>query len=181
MELNECIKQRKSIRSYKQKAVSLTQIKTLMEAVNLAPSWKNSQTSRYCIILDEAKKQQFKETCLPLFNAENCKNVSALIVSSYIENRSGFNKDGTPTNELNNQWGAYDLGLHDAYLILKAKEMGLDTLIMGIRDAAQIKQFCRLKEEEVVVSVIALGYADNEPQRPTRRATEEIMKMIEGE
>lgn len=178
MELYECINQRKSIRAYQKKAITLSQINILMEAMNLAPSWKNSQTSRYCIILDEEKKQQFKEKCLPLFNAENCKDVAAIIVGSYIENRSGFNKDGTPTNELNNQWGAYDLGLHDAFLILKAKEMGLDTLIMGIRDAEQIKQFCDMKEEEVVVSVIGLGYAANNPQRPNRKTIDEIMKII---
>ncbi|MFQ7173914.1 MAG: hypothetical protein ACLRQF_18750 [Thomasclavelia ramosa] len=48
--------------------------------------------------------------CLPEFNQENCKNAPVLI-ASFIPNRSGFERDGTPSNELANGWGCYDLGL----------------------------------------------------------------------
>ncbi len=44
-------------------------------------------------------------------------------MTTYVKNVVGFGADG-PVNEIGNGWGAYDLGLHDAYLILTAKDHG---------------------------------------------------------
>ena len=47
---------------------------------------------------------------------------AALIITTFVQNRSGFQKDGTPDNELGNGWGCYDLGLQNENLVLKAWE-----------------------------------------------------------
>ena len=74
-------------------------------------------------------------------------------------------------------WGAYDLGLHDAYLILAAKDAGYDTLIMGIRDADALRQALAIPEEEQVVSVIAVGMAAQEPALKPRKPLEEVARF----
>ena len=56
-----------------------------------------------------------------------------------MKDTAGFS-NGKPDNDAGNYWGAYDLGLHDAYLILAASNAGYDTLIMGIRDAEILRQ-----------------------------------------
>ena len=74
-------------------------------------------------------------------------------------------------NEFNSQvqnrgWSsmrAYDNGLSNCYLILKARAMGFDTLIMGMRDA--LRQLMSIPESETVMAVIALGYRATEPNR----------------
>lgn len=86
--------------------------------------------------------------------------------------------DGKPVNELGNRWGIYDLGLRDAYLILAAADAGLDTLIMGIRDAEAIKRILSIPEDEDVVSVIAIGKRDQEPGAPKRKALDEVVRFI---
>ena len=63
---------------------------------------------------------------LPLFNQKSTNNAAAYIVCTYEKEISGFTK-GEADNELGDKWGAYDLGLQNAYLILKAKELGLDS------------------------------------------------------
>lgn len=53
-------------------------------------------------------------------------------------------------------------------LLLKATELGLSTLVMGIRDAAKISEILEIPENEAVVSVISVGYSDAD--RNVRRA-----------
>lgn len=92
----------------------------------------------------------------------------ALIVTTFVHDRAGFQKDGTADNELGNGWGCYDLGLQNENLILKAEDLGLSTLIMGIRESDKLRELLDIPETETVVSVIAVGKAAESPAR--RRA-----------
>ena len=105
MELDTVIKKRRSIRKYKNQTVDKKLIKQIIEAGIEAPSWKNSQTARYHIITSKEILDAFKNNCLPLFNQENCKDAPVLSVTTFIKNRSGFERDGTASNELANGWG----------------------------------------------------------------------------
>lgn len=46
----------------------------------------------------------------------------------------------------------------NCYLILKARAMGFDTLIMGMRDADALRSLFSIPEDEAVMAVIAIGY-----------------------
>ena len=161
MSLDQIIKQRRSIRKYKKKPVSNEQIQLLIQAAVEAPSWKNSQTARYHVITSQPLLNEFKERCLPEFNQENCKDAPVLIVTSFIPNR----------------WGCYDLGLHNQNILLKATELGLGSLVMGIRDIDKIKGLLDISKEEIIVSVIAIGISDIEPERPKRKTVEDITRF----
>lgn len=174
MELETVIKQRRSIRKYKNETVDLEKIKQIIQAGIEAPSWKNSQTARYHVITSKELLEKFKLACLPAFNQENCKDAPVLIVTTFVKNRSGFERDGNPSNELANGWGCYDLGIHNQNMILKATELGLATLIMGIRDEAKIRDMLNIPEQEIIVAVIAVGIGDIDPERPKRKAVEDI-------
>ena len=179
MEFQKVIESRRSIRKYDPaKKVDEGTIKEIIDAAILAPSWKNSQTARYYVICSEETLTKFKQECLPPFNASNSADAPMLIVTTFVENLSGFNPDGEPTNELGNGWGFYDLGLHNENLILKARDMGLATLVMGIRDADKIREMLSINQDETIVSVIALGYGTQEPKMPKRNAAEDIVKFF---
>lgn len=62
-------------------------------------------------------------------------------------------------------------------LLLKATELGLGTLVMGIRDAGKLKEVFEIPEEEIVVSVIGVGYADVDPEMPKRKSVDETAKF----
>lgn len=179
MEFQKLIEERRSIRSYEAgRTVDKETVSQLINSAIEAPSWKNGQTSRYYCIISEDMKERFRKECLPEFNAKNSENASALIVTTYITNRVGFNREtGLPDNEVGNGWGCYDLGLQNENLILKAKELGLGTLIMGIRDADRIRAFCNIPENEAVMAVIAVGYAAASPDKPKRKSVEDIAKF----
>ena len=164
MEFQKLIESRRSIRKYDgSKKVTKEQIETLISAATEAPSWKNSETARYY--------------CLPGFNRERSEN-AALLVTTFVHTRAGFDKEGDPDNEVGNGWGFYDLGLHNEILLLKAAELGLGSLVMGIRDGEKLREVLEIPESEIVVSVIAVGYPAEAPARPKRRAVEDIAKFF---
>lgn len=176
MEFQNVIESRRSIRKYSKKA-SKEQVEAIIAAAIEAPSWKNSQTARYYCVLSDDMCKKVREECLPGFNCERSEN-AALIVTSFVHNRAGFDREGNPDNEVGNGWGFYDLGLHNEILVLKAAELGLGSLIMGIRDGEKLRGVLGIPETETVVSVIAVGYADEAPQRPKRKAVEDITKFF---
>ena len=178
MEFQNLIEKRRSVRKYAEgNTVTKDEILSMIKAAQEAPSWKNSQTGRYYCIMDGKNVEQFRRECLPEMNAGKCEN-AVLLVSTFVHNRAGFQKDGTADNELGNGWGCYDLGLQNENLILKATELGLSTLIMGLRDADKIREMLSIPEEETIVSVIAVGKAAEEPARPRRRELNEVLKFF---
>lgn len=178
MELREAVESRRSIRAYRADAVKKEQIEEMLRFVQQSPSWKNSQTGRYYVAMSEEKVEAVREKCLPEFNRKNCKDAPVLIVTTFVKSHSGFDKEKCPVNEIGEEWGAYDLGLQNQLLLLKARELGLDTLIMGIRDAQALRQELSIPETEEVVAVIAVGYRDCQPEMPKRKSLEEIVRFF---
>lgn len=174
MEWNDVINQRRSIRKYQKKAVSKEQIEQMIAMALEAPTWKNSQTGRYHVVMSPQLLEKLKWEGLARFNAENTEDAPVLIVTSFVKNRSGFEKSGEPSNELGNGWGCYDLGLQTMNLLLAAQAQGLGTLVMGIRDEQRIRELLDIPQEECIVSVIAVGYADIAPLKPKRKSVADI-------
>ena len=99
MELQTAFETRRSIRHYDaEKKVTKEQVETLIKAASLAPSWKNTQTSRYYCVLSEDKVAEFSQKCLPEFNQKNSAGAGALIVTTFVKGLVGFDHDGNPVN-----------------------------------------------------------------------------------
>ena len=172
MEFTELIAERRSIRKY-EAAVPREEMEVILNAARQAPSWKNQQTSRCYVLETPERLEELRGEALPSFNQSSSANAS-LVVTTYVKDVVGFNGE-TPVNEIGNGWGAYDLGLHDAYLILAARNRGYDTLIMGIRDAGVIREKLGIADNEEIMSVIAVGKrAENPSPRPRKDLAETV-------
>ncbi|MEG0368192.1 MAG: nitroreductase family protein, partial [Coprobacillus sp.] len=79
MELQDVLETRRSIRKYKDAMVSEEDIQSILEAAILAPSWKNSQVTRYRVIKSKDMLESIKGT-LPDFNYQNVKDAPILII-----------------------------------------------------------------------------------------------------
>ena len=173
MEFRQLIEARKSVRRYAG-AATHEEIVGILERAQKAPSWKNTQASR-CYVAETPEAVAALRAALPSFN-QNSSAGAALIVTTFVRDQVGFSA-GKPDNEVGNGWGAYDLGLHDAYLILAASDMGLDTLIMGIRDADAIRAALNIPESEQIMSVIAVGRRSGDVPAKPRKALEEVIRF----
>ena len=173
---NDVITTRRSIRSYDAtKTISEAEVRTLLTTTQEAPSWANMQPSKYYVAISPESVAAVQD--MVGGNKERIKGAPVLIVSTFEKGKSGFFR-GQQTNDLGDYWGAYDNGLSNAYLILTARAMGFDTLIMGMRDAEAIRSYFHIPGEEMITAVIALGYRAEEPRQPVHRELDEIAKFF---
>lgn len=175
MEFEKLIEERRSVRKYSGQTVDHEILVKILKEAQMAPSWKNLQASRCYVVEGGEKLEQFRALALPSFNQASSAG-AALIVTTFVRDVVAYT-NGQPDTELENKWGAYDLGLHDAYLVLAAKNAGLDTLIMGIRNAGAIREALEIPENEDVVSVIAVGYRAQEPGLRPRKELDEVVRF----
>ena len=174
MEYEVLLNVRRSIRSYKENmTVRKETIEEMIGAAQKAASWKNSQTARYYVALSEEAIQAVR-AALPGFNQNSTVNACAYIITAFETKRAGFDREGNPDNELGDEWGAYDLGLANENMILKACELGLDTLIMGLRDADALRAYFGIPASQQVAAVISVGYRTADPAMPKRKPLEDV-------
>jgi len=175
---DEVLQSRRSIRAYDAtKKISEEEVREVIAAALEAPSWINFEPSKYYVAISEEKLDAVKEL-IGERNKNNVANAPVLIVSTFEQGKSGFMPDGQQLNEIGDGWGAYDNGLSNCYLILKARAMGFDTLIMGMRDADELRKLLDIPENETIMAVISLGYRAGEPNRPERRPLDDIVKFF---
>ncbi|MBR0116297.1 MAG: nitroreductase family protein [Prevotella sp.] len=173
---DDVITSRRSVRKYDaSKKISEAEVRDLIKAVQDAPSWANQQPTKYYVAISPEKLAAVQD--MVGGNKERIKDAPVLIVSTYERGKSGFFQ-GEQSNEVGDGWGAYDNGLSNCYLILKARAMGFDTLIMGMRDADKLRELFSIPENETVMAVISLGYRAEEPNRPERKNLDEIVKFF---
>ncbi|MCR5455143.1 MAG: nitroreductase family protein [Bacteroidales bacterium] len=173
---DEVLKTRRSIRSYDaSKKISEAEVRTLLTAVQEAPSWANNQPTKYYVAISKEKLEAVQN--LVGGNKDRIINAPVLIVSTYERGKSGF-FNGQATNEIGDGWGAYDNGLSNCYLIMQARAMGFDTLIMGMRDSEGLRKVFNIPAEETVMAVISLGYRAGEPKQPGHRPFDEVVKFF---
>jgi nitroreductase len=147
---------------------------TILEAARWAPSAANSQPARFIVARRGSASFTTIHAALLGFNQAWADSASVLI-ANVVESGE------TPT-----PWGAYDLGQAVAHLTIQAQHEGIHTHQMGGFDAAALAQAFELKENQVVVSVTALGVlAEVETLSPelleresaprTRKSLEELL------
>ena len=172
---DEVLTGRRSVRSYDPaKKISEQEVRTLLAAVQDAPSWANQQPTKYYVAISPEKLAAVQD--LVGGNKDRIKDAPVLIVSTYERGKSGFFR-GNPANEVGDGWGAYDNGLSNCYLILQARAMGFDTLIMGMREADKLRTLFSIPDNEAVMAVIALGYRAAEPRRPAHKNLDDVVKF----
>lgn len=177
MEVLECIETRRSVRKYTDRAVEKALVEKLVRAAQNAPTWKNSQTTRFTAVLDSEKRWQVR-AALPDFNQNSTQNAPVYLIVSAITHRSGYERDGSATTPLGEGYTFFDCGATVEALCLAAHDAGLATLIMGIFDGDKLRSSLKIPETEVPVVVLALGYPADVPQMPKRRALEEVLRVF---
>lgn len=77
MEFTKLLEERRSIRAFDpEKHVTAEQIQEIVQAAIQAPSWKNSQTTRYYALVTPEKVEEFSAKCLPEFNQKSSKGAA---------------------------------------------------------------------------------------------------------
>ena len=177
MNATECIKGRRSIRTFTNEPVSHELLEEIVEVARFAPSWKNTQISRY-VALEGAMKDKVAAECVGEWNAGIINKAPMLIVQTFVKNRSGFERDGSFTTSKEDRWQNYDAGIAAEALCLAAYEKGLGTVIMGIFEEDKVASVLSLPEEQGVAALIAIGHPDTNPEAPKRKEVADLLTFM---
>ena len=96
-----------------------------------------------------------------------------------MKGTSGYGKDGTARTHLGDGFTHFDNGLRVQNICLEAVEMGLGTLIMGIYNEQQIREYFAIDDTQEIVCVLSVGYPDVNPDARPRLPVEEIATFKE--
>jgi len=172
-EIMNVIKERRSIRNYEDRDVPDDKLRTVLEAVQWAPSWANTQCCEIIVVRDKDVKEKLKEA-MPGSNPATKSVGKAPVVLALCAKlgTSGYYKEKVTTKF--GDWFMFDLGLAAQNICLAAHAMGLGTVIMGLFDHDKIKSILNVPEGYELVSLIPMGYPAKVPSAPKRKAVEEF-------
>ncbi|MCI8303766.1 MAG: nitroreductase family protein [Lawsonibacter sp.] len=173
MDAQTCILTRRSVRKFTGEKVSREEIEKIVSLAAYAPSWKNTQISRYIAIEDEQARRVISERFCPpgTNNPFIISSCPVLIAQTFIKGRSGFERDGSFTTDRGEGWQYYDCGIAAQTFCLAAHDLGLSTVIMGVFDRKGLQEYLQIPEDQELMALIALGRPDAEPQAPQRKDT----------
>lgn len=174
MDVKECILTRRSVRKFTDTPVSHETLETIVAEAAYAPSWKNTQVSRYIAIEDPAILAAICETYAP-FNARVISGCKTLIAQTFIKSRSGFERDGSYSTDRGEGWQYYDCGIACQTFCLAAHEHGVGSVVLGIFDRKGLEQYLQIPEDQELMALIAIGYPAEEPAAPKRKPVETLL------
>ena len=138
---------RRSIRKFQPTPVSPDAIRAIVAVAAYAPSWKNSQTTRYTLLTKREEIDRVADECTMGFqkNIDTLHGAPALVVLTTVNDRSGYERDGT--------------------------------VILGIYDEAKVKDVLNLPETESVSALIPIGMPAESPAAPKRKDVSELLRI----
>ncbi|UCD57734.1 MAG: nitroreductase family protein [Candidatus Hydrogenedentota bacterium] len=174
MDTIEAIRTRRSIRQYKDTPVTDEQLKTVLEAVQWAPSWANSQCWEIVVVEDPATKEKLAGTLSPGNpSSDAVKKAPVVIVACARKGKAGYYKGQAITSK--GDWLLYDMGLAMQNLCLAAHSIGLGTVHMGAFVPEDVEKIVGVPEDVTVVAMTPLGVPAADSRAPKRREIEEFV------
>ena len=181
MDLITGIQERRSVRVFTDEPFTKEDFEKLVETAKYAPSWKNTQTTRYTLVLNREIQERIAEEATAgfVYNNMNIKAAPALVIVSTVEGISGYEKDGTPSTTKGAHWESFDAGIATQTFCLAAHEAGFGTVILGIFDADKVAEIAGIPENETVSTLLPIGRPAKVPNMPPRKEASELMRVIE--
>ncbi len=182
MNVIKAIKERRSIRSYKDKRVDRETINEILEASRWAPSWANFQVARYTIVENEDIISRLADEGVSgfIYNINTLSSAHGVAVISYVKGKSGrLDESGYATSK-GDVWEVFDAGIACQTFCLAAHAKGVGTCVMGVIDEERISEILGLPDGESVATMIVYGYERGDHPDPTpRKEVEEIARYID--
>lgn len=171
----DCIKERRSIRNFNSKKIEKETIEQIISYAAFAPSWKNTQITRYIAIQNPDLISKIATQTTSENNKKIIQNAPLLIAVTIIKNRSGFERDGSYTTAKKDGWQMFDAGIASQTFCLAAYEQNIGTVIIGIFNDKEVSETLELSEDRELVALIAAGYYDNIPSAPKRKDVDDLL------
>ncbi|MBQ3009512.1 MAG: nitroreductase family protein [Oscillospiraceae bacterium] len=163
MAVLKVIRERKSIRKYKDTPVEQEKLMNVLEAARLAPSARNLQDWKFIAVTDPEKRPALQEACGG--QRQVAQAPVTLVVCANNDSNMSCGQSKT----------SVDCSIAMSFMLLQAEEEGLGMCWLGHFYEDKIKELLNIPEDYIVVAVSPLGYADEDPAPKPRKAAEEVI------
>lgn len=177
MTAKECITGRRSIRQFTDKPVSHELLADIVATAAYAPSWKNTQITRYLAVEGEMKAKLAQCTSTYPKNGSIMNDASVVIAITVKTGRCGFERDGSYSTNRGDSWQMFDAGIATQTFCLAAHEQGLGTVIMGIFEQEKAAALLEIPEDMDLIALVAVGYPAESPSAPKRKEVDELLSF----
>ena len=189
----DLIKSRKSVRKYSDKHIPDEDLRKILEAGRLAPSWMNVQSWKFILVKLQENKDLLSELSV---GQAHVKNADALIVcvadkNAWEEAKITHIKNPALNPALQGENGILIRTLEQliypiAYMMLEAESLNVKSCIIGalgneitgvLPDVyTKAKQKLGLNENQIISTIITLGYeAEHTETTKTRKEFDEVV------
>ena len=173
MELDEAIRNRRSVRSYKDKQVEDEKIQKILEAAHWAPSAGNLQSVEYIVVKDKETKEKLSKASFG--QAQPSDAPVSIVVCVNFPKISHYGKRGEDL------YSIQESGACIQNLMLTAHSLGLATCWIGAFDEDVAREALGLPEHVRPVGIIPLGYPDESPGSSRRDLRDSVFREKYGE
>lgn len=175
-EVMKAIKERRTVRNFEDRPIPEDVLQSVLEAVQWAPSWANTQCWEVVVVKDPKLKARLQEEAVPKSNPASKAVVTAPVVLAMCARlkNAGYKK-GEVTTKFGD-WFMFDLGLASQNLCLAAHDAGLGTVIMGLFDHDKARAVLNVPEGHELLVLIPMGYPSKIPSAPKRKAVGEFTR-----
>lgn len=195
MSLLELISNRKSVRKYLDKHISDEDLRTILEAGRLAPSWMNVQSWKFILVKSQENKDLLSELSI---GQQQVKNADALIVcvadkNAWEEAKITHIKNPALNPALQCENGILIRTLEQviypvSYMMLTAESLGISSCIIGAFGSeitgiqpeiyTKVKKKLNLNDAQIISTIITLGYEATPTQTiKQRKSFDEVVSL----
>src|SRR3989338_7730552 len=168
MELDQVIKERKSVRKFKSLNVPWYIISERLEAAIQAPSSGNVQNWRFIIIRNKETREKIAKICDEQYWM--LKAPMLIVVCSEVTKiKRMFGARGEALYAVQNCSAAIQ------NMLLKAHELGLGTTWIGAFDETKLREILSIEEIARPQAVFAIGYPESYEEKSRREPLETVI------
>ena len=158
MNVLECIRKRRSVRSFADAEIARDKIDAILEAGISAPSGKNGQPWRFYVV--QRNKELLRRIARQTIYQAWVSEADCLILV-FLDREKSY-------HEIKD---AQAIGACMENMLLVAEESGIGACWNGeiLRNAEEVGRMCSLTDRYQLMALLVLGYEKGEPQSRTQR------------
>ncbi len=164
MDLFDVIVQRRSVRSYEDRAVEDDKLAQVLEAARLAPSAGNRQEWRFVVVRDAELRRKLMEAA----RGQQFVGDAPVVIAACAPEHGHVMSCGHPSFLV-------DVSIALEHIALAARALGLGTCWVGAFEQRLVRDALGIPDSVEVVQLMALGYPTDWPDPKDRKDMDEIV------
>jgi nitroreductase len=164
MDVFEAIKERRSVRAYKDRDVEEEKLRKILEAARLSPSASNRQEWKFIVV----KNAETRAKLAGAAYGQRFIGTAPVVIVACATEAEAIMMCGQPTHTV-------DVSIACAFMILEAQEQGIGACWVGAFNEGEVKKILAVPNHMRVVTMMPLGYPDESPDPRPRKSFGQVV------